>query len=307
MSVFDCFGNMFPPKEIDEHPYLLNIEPFCIKGNLYYAGNAQYSSLLMDTGEGLILLDTPPAENLAGFVNNVWKLGFRLDDIKIILLSHGHVDHYGSANQLRAMTGATVYLSRADAEDFKAHPQFYADMEAAFSPLNERVAPDKFIDDGDIVSLGNTSVRCVAVPGHSRGTIANFWTVFDGEKTYKAGIYGGAGFLTLSDEMLESDGLDKGQRKVFAQSIEKVWDEPVDIMLGNHPFHADTLRKRARQLNGDADAFIDPTEWKRYLQKLKDCYKTYLAMTPEEIAKAYEESSFQELTGQFMELVAQKN
>lgn len=303
MADFDCFGNMFPPKEFEEHPYLLDIEPFCIKGNLYYAGNAQYSSLLMDTGEGLIVLDTPPAENLPGFINNVWKLGFKLSDIKIILLSHGHVDHYGSANQLRAMTEATVYLSRADAEDFKAHPQFYTDMEALFSPINERVVPDKLIDDGDVISLGNTDVRCVTVPGHSRGTIANFWTVFDGENSYKAGVYGGAGFITLSDEMLEADGLEKTQREVFMHSIEKVWDEPVDIMLGNHPFHADTLRKRAKQIAGDKDAFVDPTEWQRYLQKLKQSYKTYLAMTPEEVADAYKESSFQKFTGQFMEAV----
>lgn len=300
MAVFGRFGNMFPPEEYDKKPYLLDIEPFRIKGNLYYAGNAQYSCLVIDTGKGLILLDAPPAEHLSSTINNLWKLGYQPHDVKIILLSHEHTDHYGSAMGLKHYTGADIYLSRAGAEDLKAHPKFFDDMDSDFNSLNERVAPDVLLDDGDLIHLGNTTIRCIATPGHSRGTMSHFWTIHDGAKEYRAGIFGGGGFLTLSEELLAKDGLDLSWRNVFAASIDKVWNEPVDIMLGNHPFHADTLSKRARQLQGDEDAFVDPDEWHRLLQELKDSFAAYRSMSPEEVRIAFGPSAFEEYSGQYL-------
>lgn len=300
MAVFGRFGNMFPPKEVDKKPYLLDVEPFRIKGNLYYAGNAQYSCLIIDTGEGLIALDTPPAEHLASTINNLWKLGFKPSDLKIILLSHEHTDHYGGAMGLKHYTGADIYLSRIGAEDMKAHPAVYDSMDSDFNIINERVVPDVLLDDGDEINLGNTTIRCVSTPGHSRGTMSHFWKVRDAAKTYRAGIFGGGGFLTLSENMLAADGLDLSWRDVFADSIDKVWDEPVDIMLGNHPFHADTLSKRTRQVKGDDDAFVDPSEWHRFLQELKDAFARYRTMTPEEVDEAFGPSAFDEYSGRYL-------
>lgn len=247
------------------------------------------------------MLDTPPAEHLPTTINNIWKLGFRPSDVKIILLSHEHTDHYGSAMGLKHYTGAKIYLSRTGAQDFIDHPAVYDAMESEFNPLNVRVRPDALLDDGDVVRLGNTSVRCVATPGHSRGTMSHFWTVYDNDGEYRAGIFGGGGFLTLSEERLAQDGLDLSWRDVFASSIDKVWDEPVDIMLGNHPFHSDTLSKRARQLDNDPDAFVDPSEWHRFLTELKDSFAIYRSMAPEEIRKSFENSAFDEYSGRFLQ------
>lgn len=58
------FGNMNPPANLAKHPYNLAVEPFNIKGNLYYIGAAQNSTHLIDTGNGLIILDVPPIEYL---------------------------------------------------------------------------------------------------------------------------------------------------------------------------------------------------------------------------------------------------
>lgn len=86
-------------------PYLLNRPPFRIAGNLYFVGNEWCSSHLIDTGEGLILLDTPCASALPGLVNNIWSLGFSLEDLKYIIVSHAHTDHYGAVRALVHMTG----------------------------------------------------------------------------------------------------------------------------------------------------------------------------------------------------------
>ncbi len=307
MTPFGRFGNMFPSKEIEKKPYLLDIDPFCIKGNLYYAGNAQYSCLVIDTGEGLILLDAPPAEHMAGTIVNLWKLGYRLEDVKIILLSHEHTDHYGAAMGLKHYTGAQIFLSRIAAQDMLEHPGAYDSMESDFNPINERVTADVLLDDGDVVELGNTTISCVATPGHSRGTMSHFWTINDDGIDYRVGIFGGGGFFTLSKEKLAEDGLDLRFRDVFIESIDKVWDEHVDIMLGNHPFHADTLRKRAEQVKGDGDAFVDPSEWQRFLRELKDSFAEFCALSSEEAKASFSDSNFEEFSGQYLRKLKELN
>lgn len=300
MSVLNRFGNMNPPQELLEHPYQMDVEPFCIKGNLYFVGDIMYSTLLIDTGAGLILLDVPPTEFLPYTLNNIWRLGFDPRDVELIVISHAHVDHYGSANAMKHLTGAQLLLGHVDADDMLARPEWFKKHNTFVGWGDECFTPDRTLEDGEVIELGNTRMRCVLIPGHTRGAMAHFWDVVDGDKTYHAGIYGGAGFLTLSDEMLEECELTPAIRDDFAASIDKVWDEPVDIMLGNHPFHADTWKKRAVQKAGDEDAFVDPEEWHRFLQELKESYATYLALSQEEVAKAFEKSDFQDYVGRYL-------
>ena len=66
MEHFNRFGNMSPTQEYMHRPYLMNRAPFQIRGNLYFVGNLWCSSHLIDTGEGLILLDTPCAGSMPG-------------------------------------------------------------------------------------------------------------------------------------------------------------------------------------------------------------------------------------------------
>lgn len=121
--------------------------------------------------------------------------------------------------------------------------------------------------------------------------MSHFWETREAGKTYRIGIYGGAGFSAMSEAALTRRGLPLSYQQVFTQSIDKVWNEKVDVMLGNHPFHNDTFEKHERVLKGEKNAFIDPTEWQRYLQELKDCYADFLKLTPEEVTKMYEKSS----------------
>ena len=304
MATFGRFGNMNPPAELDEHAYLSSIDPFRIKGNLYFVGSLHCSTHLIDTGDGLIILDVPYASLLPYLVNSIWRAGFDPHDIKYIIISHTHGDHYGSVNAMKRLTGAKTLLSRVDAEDMKNKPAHFARHIAKFGPGNENFTPDILLEDGDEVTLGNTTIRCRLIPGHTVGTMAHFWTLEEGGVTYRVGIYGGSGFISLSDEEIAECGLTPEIRKDFARSIDKVWDEPVDIMLGNHPFHNDTMRKRRELLAGNPDAFVDPTEWHRFLQDLKDKYALYLSMSQQEIADAFVESGFMEYTGRWVDLPA---
>lgn len=87
---------MSPPPELLRRSYLMYEEPFHIVGNVYFVGNTWCCSHLIDTGEGLILLDTPCLPELAYLLDGIWRLGFNPRDIKYILVSHAHMDHYGA-------------------------------------------------------------------------------------------------------------------------------------------------------------------------------------------------------------------
>lgn len=155
---------------------------------------------------------------------------------------------------------------------------------------NESFVPDVELQDGDLIQLGNTTIRCVLTPGHTIGVMSHFWTLQDGQDTIRVGIYGGAGFVSVSEAALRRNGMPLSLQQDFLTSIDKVWDEPVDLMLGNHPFHNDTYQKYARLCQGDKDAFLDPGEWHRFLNELRTRYQTFLAMTPEQVEAMYAKS-----------------
>ena len=249
------------PWEYDPFP------PFRIFGNLYFVGTKPYSTHLIDTGEGLILIDPGTLEGLHLVVDKIWRLGFRPEDVKIILISHAHYDHSDAARALKEMTGAEICLGRRDLRLVTGEIFHY--------PLIP-FKPDRLLEDGDIVSLGNTAVKCLATPGHTEGCFSFFFPVTDGKKTVRAGMFGGAGMNSMEKAFLEENGLSLGVRDEFLQSLEKARKEKVDLFVGNHASQNDTPAKYARLLQGETDAFLDPDEWEKRLDSWKEKLLTML-------------------------------
>lgn len=292
------FGNMFPSSEALERPYLIDRDPFQIIEGLYYVGNLWCASHLIDSGEGLILLDVPCASGYPGLLYNIQKLGFRVDDIKYIVVSHAHTDHYGCVNALVSRTHAKTFLGAVDAKDMLDHLERTRALDAGLGAYNEPFVPDVLLEDGDIIELGNIKMRCVLTPGHTVGVMSHFWDMEVDGKTVHVGIYGGAGYGSLSAEGLKRFGQPLSMQQVFLESIEKVWDEPVDLMLGNHPFHSDEYQKHFRSLSGEENPFIDPSEWHRFLRQLGDGFKEFLTYTPEQMEGLFGSSHLMEYYGE---------
>jgi len=236
------------------------------------------------------LLDTPCASSLPGLINNIWKLGFDLRDLKFIVISHAHTDHYGAVRALVHMTGAKTFLGEIDAAEMRNCAGRMEKMNREMGYYNELFDADILLKDGDHIQLGNTDIQCVWTPGHTLGVMSHFWTLCHEGKELRVGIYGGAGFVTVSKKALEENGWPLSLQDDFIRSIEKVWDEKVDIMLGNHPFHNDTYQKHDRMLTNKENPFIDAEEWHRFLTELKDKYNDFLKKTPEQVGAMYAHS-----------------
>ena len=252
------------------NPELYNIEPFRIFANLYYVGDKKVCMHLIDTKQGLILFDSGYSHNFKSLVISVEKLGFRCDDIKYVIHSHGHFDHFGGGDRLRSKYGAKILMSAVDTQLLREMPE-RALMHLAPGKHDEICWPDKIIADGDIIELGNTKIRCVAAPGHTPGTMAFFFEATDGIEKHKVGYLGGVGFLSIFKEFCRQYNLPQNMCGEMKSTVEKLEQEEVDILLGNHPNHNCLIEKREYMIkNPDVNPFINKNAWKIFLHSIHE-------------------------------------
>lgn len=238
---------MYERREILK-PWEGKIEPFKIIGNVYFAGTYQASCHIIDTGEGLILID-PGYENAFYLViDSIYKLGFRPTDIKYIINTHWHWDHTEATAALANLSGAKTLLGREDEENAKRY-----------------FIPDILLKDGDTLSLGNTTISFMETPGHTKGTISFFFDTTEGDATYRVGMFGGAGANTLRKDTFEFDGC----REAYYASLERLQKEKVDVFIGNHVWNNDTFTKGKLLMETGENQFLDGSLWNKFLTHCK--------------------------------------
>jgi len=254
--------------DICMHPWKYRVEPFRIAGNLYYVGNSDVSSHLIDTGEGLILLDTAFPQTVYLLLESIRRLGFDPDDIRYILHCHGHYDHFGGTTAIVGLTGAETALGKEDILILTDRPELSWAPEYGVA-FYETFHVDAPLSDGDVIALGDTRIECLHIPGHTPGAMAYFFQVRDQGEDYTVGIHGGPGLNTLSDEYLRRYGLPASRRQDYMRSLARLKGKRVDIFIGAHPGQNDTLGKRAR-MTGRTNPFIDAEAWPTYLRELEE-------------------------------------
>ena len=152
------------------------MEPFKIVGNTYFVGTYPASAHLIDTGDGLILIDVGYSDTLFLLINSIYKLGFSPYDIKYIIHTHWHYDHIEATAALAHLTGAKTFIGKEDVtyangtEDLTWAKELETEYYEAFEP-------DVLISHNDVIALGNTKILCKDAPGHTPGTKAFFFEV----------------------------------------------------------------------------------------------------------------------------------
>ncbi len=259
----------------------MNTEKIILQGfrmhkNVYFVSDERVSVHLIDTAKGLVMIDTGYPDMLDVILENIKNVGLSVKDICAIFHSHGHIDHFGCTKEFVEMSGAKTYISRIDNDilngtlDLSWAKELNCRLPSPFSC-------DVLIEDGDVFDFGDTSVRCVHTPGHTDGTLSFFITLPDGTV---AGMFGGIGTNTLRSDFLRRYGLSFDCRRQFKESIDKLWDEKVDLVLGNHPQQSNTLEKMIRILEGETNV-ADPEEWHTLLNAAEKNRQKILETDPE--------------------------
>ena len=129
----------------------------------------------------------------------------------------------------------------------------------AHTPCAEVPPIDCPLDDGAKIALGDVEIECVSTPGHTMGVMSFFFRL-DG---HYVGYFGGVGFNTLASSYYKNYNITLNTRDVMRASCDRVYDRPVDVMLGNHPAQNATFKKyEAMKAGAASNPFIDPAEWK---------------------------------------------
>jgi len=166
-------------------------EPFKILGNLYFVGVANGEVFLLTSPQGHILMGAGSANSAEGVQKNIESLGFKMTDIKAILLNHNHGDQSGGAAYLKEKTGAPVMAGFAEIP-YMEHGMFNPPAIPA-PPQEGRGGPpryppvtvDRALFDGDVVKVGPLSVTTYLIPGHSPSSTTFAYTVRDDNRSYK--------------------------------------------------------------------------------------------------------------------------
>jgi len=236
--------------------------PHKVIGNIYYVGTESLASFLVVTPDGLILINSDYERNVPTIRDSVEKLGFKFNDIKILLGSHAHADHMEGDAQVKELTGAQVMAMEQDVPALqrmmpggKAHPV------------------DRVLHDGDEVTLGGTTLVAHLTPGHTRGCTTWTMKVKEGSGTYTVVIIGSVG-VNPGFKLVNNKEAPKIAEE-YMQSYKVLRSLPCDVPLGSHPAMYNLAAKYPKIGNG-ANPFIDPNGYKEELDVQETLFRSIL-------------------------------
>jgi metallo-beta-lactamase class B len=240
-------------------------EPFQVFGNTYYVGVAGLSAVLVTSPQGHLLLDAGLPQSAPVIDAHIRQLGFRTEDIRLIVNSHAHFDHSGGIAAIQRATGATVAASAAGARALEAgapmpdDPQFgFGRAAMAFPP----VRGVRIVKDGEVLRVGPLAITAHLTPGHTPGSTTWSWQSCEGARCLG---------IVYADSLnpVSADGFrfssDARRVELFRQAIATVAALPCDVLLSVHPEFSGLDRKLAQRAAGATEnPFIDPAGCRAY-------------------------------------------
>jgi len=244
-------------------------EPSKVFDNLYYVGSQLQSMWLVKTSDGLILHDTAFDYMVQDqIVNGIKKLGMDPAQIKYVIVSHGHNDHYLGARYLQDTYHSRIIMSETD-WNFMEHDE---------TPADKKPKRDMVATDGMKLTLGDTTLTMYITPGHTPGTISTLIPVRDGNQKHLASIWGGSGLSARGFSSIEeAERLYSASAKRFREIVSKAG---ADVYLSSHTVHDKTLDKlnALRFRNpGDPHPFVSKEAVVRQLTLVGECADAQLA------------------------------
>jgi metallo-beta-lactamase class B len=253
------------PDWVTENEWNVPMEPFTIIGNVHYVGTKTISAWLITSPKGHVLMDGVVPQSAPQIAANVAKLGYKITDVKYLLNSHAHMDHAGGLAGLKMRSGAKMVASAADKPYLEAGDIGHGPTGGVKFPP---VRVDQVIGDGQTLRLGGTTLTAHITPGHSPGCTS--WSMKAAGKSIFFHCSATVAGQSLKPEVYP--GIVANFRATFAK-VEKM---EADIFLGNHDIFFDLHGKRARQIAGDANAFVNPGELQAFNSAMKVAFEERL-------------------------------
>ncbi len=242
-------------------------------GNLYAVGTYDLACFLITSDDGHILINTGLAGSAPLIRENVESLGFRLEDVRVLLTMQAHYDHAAALAEIKKVTGAKLWATAADApllEDGGASdPHFQG--EYTFAP----VPVDRVLRDGEVIELGRIRLTLVESPGHTPGSATYTMTVSENGRDYRVAI---ANMGSMNPGLrLSKDPTYPGIAGDFARTFRRQQAMEVDVWVAAH---ASQYGLHDKYRPGDPyrpETFVDPGGFRKLVAHYEKLYQEQLA------------------------------
>jgi len=196
-------------------------EPAKVFDNLYFVGSKIHSSWALTSSDGIILMDTLFTYNSdEEIIGGLKKLGLDPANVKYVIITHAHGDHVGGAKLMQDRFKSHIVMGGPDWDSIEKSVNGYPEGK----PKRDIVA-----DDGQKITLGDTSVTIVTTPGHTPGTLSMIFPVKDRGRTLYVAYSGGTAF-NFPSTVPNFDIYIKSQEKMAAAA----GAADATILMSNH-------------------------------------------------------------------------
>jgi metallo-beta-lactamase class B len=248
--------------------------PFRIVGNIHYVGTNELAVYLLTTPEGHILIDGGLPESAPLIEASIRKLGFKVEDVKILLTTQAHFDHVGSLAALAKDSGGQVMIMVGD-QDLVEHGgkgDYLFGTKETFPPAKV----SRVLRDGAPVSLGGTTLTAIATPGHTRGC-TTFTTTVEEDGRQLLVVFAGSTSVNPGTRLVKDESY-PGIKADYEKTFATLASLKADVFLGAHTGFFDMAGKRERLQHGEKpNPFIDPAGYKMWLTDMKARFEKAVA------------------------------
>jgi metallo-beta-lactamase class B len=236
-------------------------EPAKIVGPIYFVGTKGLGVFLFTTSEGHILMNTGMPSSGPVIVESVRKLGFRPEDIKLMINGHAHIDHAGAFAFLKQQFSAQLAVMKDDVEAMESGDK--NDFKYANDFVYPPVKVDRILRDGDTIKMGDVLLTAYHTPGHTRGATTWIANIAVDGKAYVVAFPDGAGFnpgyRLVKNPSYPGIAEDYRRTHHFLETLKP------DIWLAQHNEYYDFESKRQRAQTEGMKAWIDPEGYRRFI------------------------------------------
>lgn len=217
--------------------WLAPVPPERIFGKTWLVGFGGMSVALIDTVDGMVLIDGALPQAAPAILANVRALGLDPKDIKYILSTEPHYDHAGGLAALARDTGATVVASARGAEGLRAGAMAKDDPQLAYGGTWPAVTRLRVVKDGEVLKLGDTEITSHATPGHTMGSMSWSWNACEGA-TCKQIVFASSLNPVSADGYRYTSAAGKPFIAGFGKSYRVMDALKCDVLISAHPDNA---------------------------------------------------------------------
>ena len=238
---------------------------------IHYVGTQDLAVYLITTPAGHILIDGAVPSMAGEIEKSIRTLGFKPEDIKILLTTQAHFDHVGTLAHFQKLSKASVRIMQGDerliADGGRSDYLFAKQADTRFEP----VKVDAVLKDGDMVSLGGVTLTALRTPGHTPGCATYTMSVTDTGKTY-AVVFPGSTTVNPGTRLVKNPSY-PGIADDYRRTFDRLAGLKPDIYLAAHASAFDLEGKRARMKTEGVAAFVDPEGYRRLHAQKREAFE----------------------------------